>query len=254
MKVYCNLILITLAIVHVPSVMTVNYANSVLLTNKHIEEAYRINPAGLKTAIQNIINGDATMEKINMMWAIPDAAYLFYLPKVTGNAEYKAAKEELLRFKNGHLLRLGHYDEINAVAEQEAVRKEIINVTNIPVPEFDQTKYISNDLLPQLGEERRSIIAEVGKTLLLAELEKFNEKPESVDFTYMCRLIGLLRSTKSPYAFTKDVWVPSKYVCMLLSFDGIRYRYKEAFGKIVVEVPIVPNTYVSLIEDDRDIW
>ncbi|XP_050426168.1 uncharacterized protein LOC126836638 isoform X1 [Adelges cooleyi] len=234
MKYNCNFILITLAFVHVPSVMTTRYARSVFITNEHIKRAFVTKGAELETAIENIILGDATIEKIDLMLAIPESAFIFHLPKLIEKAEKEAAKSVISHFTYLPVPILDRDEESIAIAHQEALQSVLLHFTNISVPELDPKKVIRNDTLLMLGRDRRIIIGEVTKTLLLSTISR--EAPKFLNLTVICRLIGLVRSIKFPVNFIRTAIVDSDGIfCILTSFDDTIYKYKRFRGTVVME-------------------
>ncbi|XP_050426169.1 uncharacterized protein LOC126836638 isoform X2 [Adelges cooleyi] len=215
MKYNCNFILITLAFVHVPSVMTTRYARSVFITNEHIKRAF-------------------VTKKIDLMLAIPESAFIFHLPKLIEKAEKEAAKSVISHFTYLPVPILDRDEESIAIAHQEALQSVLLHFTNISVPELDPKKVIRNDTLLMLGRDRRIIIGEVTKTLLLSTISR--EAPKFLNLTVICRLIGLVRSIKFPVNFIRTAIVDSDGIfCILTSFDDTIYKYKRFRGTVVME-------------------
>ncbi|XP_050435366.1 uncharacterized protein LOC126842402 isoform X4 [Adelges cooleyi] len=144
MKLLC--ILTTIAFVNVSPIMTGEYANLVYTTNKYIREAFDNDPAGLETAISNIINEDKPFETLNLMLAIPEKTNIF---------------------------RINHDEPfiMKLPADQEAVQAAISQFTTIPVPKFGPNENFEKDSLGQLGEERRLILGKVTTKLLTDAIE-----------------------------------------------------------------------------------
>ncbi|XP_050435359.1 uncharacterized protein LOC126842400 isoform X2 [Adelges cooleyi] len=211
MNLFC--ILITLALVNVSPIMTGEYANSVYITNQHIKDAFDRDPAGLEAAVLNIINGDKPMETINLILAIPETANIFLIDH----------DEPFIANLPEHI----------AIADQEKVQEAISQVTRFPKPELGPNENHENDSLLQLGEDRRRITGIATKNVLIAAIDK--GRPEFLNLTEICRLFGLLRSIRFPYAVIKRVDVDhSGDYCILNSRTG-RFQYRRHNG-IIVEV------------------
>ncbi|XP_050435411.1 uncharacterized protein LOC126842440 [Adelges cooleyi] len=165
MKLLCTLI--TLAIVNVSPIMTAAYANSVYITNKYIKDALDTNPAGLETAISNIINGDKSIEQINLMWAIPDKANIFRINH----------DQSFIMILPEHI----------ATADQEAVQEAIFQATNIAKPQLGPNENYGNSSLPQLGEYRRRILGQVTKNVFFAAVGKGTQDLDNLKG--ICRLL-----------------------------------------------------------------
>ncbi|XP_050435370.1 uncharacterized protein LOC126842403 isoform X3 [Adelges cooleyi] len=209
MKLLC--ILITLAFVNVSPIMTSHYANSVYITNKYIKEAFDTNPAGLETAISNIINRDKSIVTVNLMWAIPETAKIFKI-ETHGDPFIINLPESI------------------AIADQLAVQKAIYQATKITVPQLGENENFENDSLNTFGEQRRLITGKVTKNALIAAIAK--GRPKFANFTEICRLMGLLRSIKFPDDYIRNVDVDhSGNCCTLTSLDG-SFKYKRDAGYI----------------------
>ncbi|XP_050435301.1 uncharacterized protein LOC126842385 isoform X1 [Adelges cooleyi] len=230
MKLFC--IFITLAFVNVSPIMTAGgnwiYGNSVYITNKHIEKAFELDPAGLKTVITNLINGSETIAQINLKLAIPEKAKLFsIIQEDVGGHSFFPLPEYIRVYV--------YTSERNAIADQEALQKAITKVTNIPVPQLEENQIIPLDSLPQLGINRRLITGKVTKELLLAAIDKGS--PEFKNHTELCRLVALLKSIRNPHKYVKTAEVDSTTnKCILKSFDGT-FIYKPFQENYVLERP-----------------
>ncbi|XP_050435376.1 uncharacterized protein LOC126842404 [Adelges cooleyi] len=198
MKLVC--IMITLAFVNVSPILTADYANSVYTTNKYIKEAFDNDPAGLETAISNIMKGDKPFDILNLMLAIPDKAnYWFSIEH--DDAFISTLPEQL------------------AIVDQVAVQEAIYQVTKIHVPQLGPNENFENDSLVQLGEERRRITGKVTKKLLIAAIDA--GAPRFPNLNEICNLIGLLQSMRFPDSYIKSVFVdPAGIFCMFTSLNG----------------------------------
>ncbi|XP_050435379.1 uncharacterized protein LOC126842406 [Adelges cooleyi] len=210
MKLLC--ILITLTFVNVSPIMTAGYANAVFVTNKHIKKAFDENLEGLKTAILNTIIGPKSMETISLMWAAPEQANF--------------------RF------RIDHDDQFIvdlleniAIADQEAVQLAIFQATNIPAPQRGPNENYTISALDMLSVTRFGKIDYLTSHLLRDEISRGT--PEFRNLYTICRLTGLKRSLRAPYAYIKTAVIdPPGNVCTLTSDDGI-FQYKPENGFIV---------------------
>ncbi|XP_050432649.1 uncharacterized protein LOC126840756 isoform X2 [Adelges cooleyi] len=140
-------ILISLILVNALALSIADYVKSVFLTNKHVELAYKKNKSGLKTVIKNIVTGNATMEKISLMLAVPECTRAY-------------ADVDFLQ-------------EVCSIADQNTLQAEITRVTSLLVPQGYTDEEISGYTLPYLGNSRRKITKELTKSLVFAAISSF---------------------------------------------------------------------------------
>ncbi|XP_050435342.1 uncharacterized protein LOC126842392 isoform X2 [Adelges cooleyi] len=243
MKLLC--ILITLAFVNVSPIMTAHYANSVYITNQYIKEVSDTNPAGLETAISNIINGDKTIETVNLMLAVPE----------------KAVFRITIDHDDTFIINL---PENIAIRNQELVQEAISEATEIDVPTLGPNESYVNAWLGTLGDVRRSITGKITKKLLIEAIG--DGKPDFPNFPKICLLIALVRSIRYPEARTRTVDVdPSGNFCILTSRDG-RFKYQPYRPPATEEIqfpekhiaavrPEGPDVYTFLdVLDEIELW
>ncbi|XP_050432646.1 uncharacterized protein LOC126840756 isoform X1 [Adelges cooleyi] len=224
-------ILISLILVNALALSIADYVKSVFLTNKHVELAYKKNKSGLKTVIKNIVTGNATMEKISLMLAVPECTRAY-------------ADVDFLQ-------------EVCSIADQNTLQAEITRVTSLLVPQGYTDEEISGYTLPYLGNSRRKITKELTKSLVFAAISK--AEPQFDDFPTMCRLLGLFRCISFPGSFIQFAEVNSKGVCTLTSRNNIlvtmsRYKYRMVNG-IIAEVHVDRDDEVlHLLSAQLNLW
>ncbi|XP_050435364.1 uncharacterized protein LOC126844034 [Adelges cooleyi] len=208
MKLLC--ILTTIAFVNVSPIMTGEYANLVYTTNKYIREAFDNDPAGLETAISNIINEDKPFETLNLMLVIPEKVNIFRINH----------DERFIMNLPMHI----------AIADQVAVREAISQVTDIPVPQLGPNENFENDSLVQLGEARRRILGKVTKKLLTDAIGR--GRPSYPNLKEVCLLIGLLRSMQFPDSYIKTASVDQAGNVCTLTSQNRNFQYTPYLGYI----------------------
>ncbi|XP_050435362.1 uncharacterized protein LOC126842401 [Adelges cooleyi] len=228
MKLLC--ILIALTFVNVSPIMTAGYANSVYTTTQYIKKANDTNPAGLETALLNIINGDRSIETLNLMLATPEKAIIGFT--IDHDDSF-----------------ISNLPEHIAIADQMAVQNMIFQVTNIDVPSLGPNENFGNVLVGILADQRRGIIGKIIKKLLIAAIDKGT--PRFPNLNEICRLLAVVRSIRFPDAYIKIAVVDPSENCCKLTSRNARFRYKPRRGSIEAVRPISPdfNELVNILDE-----
>ncbi|XP_050435303.1 uncharacterized protein LOC126842386 [Adelges cooleyi] len=265
MKLLC--ILITVATVNVSPIMTSLYSDSVYITNKWIKEAADKQPAGLETAISNLINGGisidpAGLETAKEAFEIESAGPETAISNITNGDRSIGIFNLMLTIPEKKDYRWIHRDdsffvdlpEHVAIAYQKAVQEAISKVTNITVPDLAPNEYFVDRYLPRYGNERRAITGKITKKLLIAAIG--DGAPHFPNFPKICLLIALLRSMRDPKAYIRTVDVdPSGNSCILTSRNG-SFKYQPRRKCKIFIAAVTPkdhiwsrNKFVDVLEE-----
>ncbi|XP_050425377.1 uncharacterized protein LOC126836212 isoform X2 [Adelges cooleyi] len=200
MKLFC--VLISIFFINVSADDLMDFMEQVVITNKHIREAYNFNGLkgyGLEYVIKTIVfEDDYWIDQLNCMIAVPE------------------------------IVDLGNIQEYTNY--QLSMQREIKNRLQIPVPQVPDQDFRTINLTG-LGKARRTLTSDALRNIIRLI---FAENQQNVTSRLICRFIGLFTSIKYEKLFTSTDEVLPDGLCIISdganhvlkyrSFDGIYWQ------------------------------